>query len=94
MIQPNPQFDEASWIEAQVARYGPVVGSEALRSLLGFRSASAFQKARLQGQLEVAVFALPGRQGVFALTQEACTWVMAQRRLGRFGAAPQREAIK
>lgn len=78
-------FDEADWTEEQVARYGPIVGGDVLRSLLGFRTVSAFQKARLHGQVEVTVFSLPGRQGVFAVTKEACAWVLAQRRLGRSG---------
>jgi hypothetical protein len=72
-------FEEAAWIEEQIERYGPLVGGSALRSLLGFRTTAAFQKARLQGQIGVAVFPLPGRQGVFAVTQEACRWVLAQR---------------
>lgn len=74
-------FDETLWIEEQVNRYGPVVGGSDLRSLLGFRTAAAFQKARLQGQLEVLVFTMRGRQGMFAVTQEACRWVLAQRQL-------------
>ena len=73
-------FQEAAWIEEQISRYGPVVGGGALRSLLGFRTAAAFQKARLQGHIGVAIFTLAGRQGVFAVTQEACQWVLAQRR--------------
>src|SRR3546814_18378992 len=83
MTTPNrPKgFDEAAWIEEQIDRYGPVVGGESLRSFLGFRTAAAFQKARLQGQVGVAVFGLPGRQGVFSVTQEACAWVLAQRRV-------------
>lgn len=76
---PARAFDEAAWIEEQIVRYGPVVGGAVLRSLLGFRTTAAFQKARLQGQLGVAVFTLPGRKGVFAVTQEASTWVLAQR---------------
>ena len=83
MTAPNSRFDESAWVEEQIARYGPVVGGEALRRLLGFRTVSAFQKARQNGQIEVAVFALPGRQGVFATTQEACAWLLAQRRAGR-----------
>jgi hypothetical protein len=81
-------FDETGWLEEQTERYGPVVGGEALRSLLGFRTAAAFQKARLQGQVGVAVFGIPGRQGVFAVTQEACGWLLAQRHAaarGSFG---------
>ena len=73
-------FNEAGWIDEQISRYGPVVGGGALRSLLGFRTAAAFQKAKLQGQIGVAIFTLPGRQGVFAVTEEACRWVLTQRR--------------
>lgn len=72
-------FDEAAWIEEQIERYGPLLGGSALRSLLGFRTTAAFQKARLQGQIGVPVFPLPGRKGVFAVTQEACRWVLTQR---------------
>ncbi|QIL19637.1 hypothetical protein [Thermomonas sp. HDW16] len=72
-------FNEIAWVEAQIERYGPMVGGAALRSLLGFRTTAAFQKARLQGQLGVAVFPLLGRMGVFAVTEEACAWVLAQR---------------
>src|SRR3546814_10932723 len=74
-------FDEAAWIEEQIDRYGPVVAGESLRSFLGFRTAAAFQKARMQGQVGVAVFVLPGRQGVCSVTQEACAWLLAQRRV-------------
>ena len=76
---PSTSFNEAAWIEEQIQRYGPLVGGADLRSLLGFRTTAAFQKARLQGQLSVAVFALPGRKGVFAVTQEACSWILTQR---------------
>lgn len=73
-------FDEAAWMTDQVERYGPVLGGEALRQFLGFRTAAAFQKARYSGAIEVSLFALPGRQGLFALTQEACEWLIHQRR--------------
>lgn len=84
---PHPSFDAQAWTEEQILRYGPVVGGGALRSLLGFRTTAAFQKARLQGQINVAVFAIPGRQGVFAVTQEACRWVLIQRHAASMGQA-------
>ena len=82
MSQPSPSgpFDEAQWTEGQLKRYGPIVGGEALRTFLGFRTYAAFQKARRLGEFEVAVFGLPGRRGVFAMTAEACAWLVAQRR--------------
>lgn len=77
---PSGPFDETQWIEEQLNRYGPIVGGEALRTFLGFRTYAAFQKARRLGELEVAVFVLRGRQGAFAMTAEACAWLVAQRR--------------
>lgn len=84
MSQPSPSspFDEAQWTDDQLKRYGPIVGGEALRTFLGFRTYAAFQKARRLGELEVAVFGLRGRQGVFAMTVEACAWLIAQRQAG------------
>lgn len=85
MSQPSTSdpFDEAQWTEGQLKRYGPIVGGEALRTFLGFRTYAAFQKARCLGGLEVTVFVLPGRRGVFAMTAEACAWLVAQRRATR-----------
>jgi hypothetical protein len=76
-------FDESSWIADQIDRYGPVLGGELLRQFLGFRTAAAFQRARSLGEVEVSLFALPGRQGLFALTQEACDWLISQRRMAQ-----------
>ncbi|RUL66866.1 hypothetical protein EKH79_03135 [Dyella dinghuensis] len=60
-------------------RYGAVVGGEALRSLLGFNTLGAFRQARVGGSLGVKVFQLPARRGHFALTEEVCAWLLAQR---------------
>ena len=62
----------------QTDRYGPVLGG-LLRQFLSLRTAAAFQRARSLGVVEVSLFALPGRQGLFALTQEACDWHIKQR---------------
>jgi hypothetical protein len=75
-------FDEVQWTEEQHKRYGPIIGGEALRVFLGFRTYAAFQKARRHNDLEVPVFSLQGRQGHFAMTAEACAWLIAQRRAG------------
>lgn len=82
---PMATFDERSWTNDQVARHGALIGGVALRNLLGFRTAAAFQKARLQGLVDVPLFTLPSRQGVFAVTEEACAWVLAHRRLAKGG---------
>lgn len=73
-------FDEVQWIDEQIKRYGPIVGGEALRILLGFRTYDAFQKARRHSKFEIALFRLSGRQGHFAMTSEACAWLVDQRK--------------
>lgn len=72
-------FEAARWVDAQIDRYGPVLGGENLRQFLGFRTPAAFHKARSQGLIGIPIFGLPGRQGMFALTSEACAWVIGQR---------------
>ena len=76
---------EAAWVERQVQRYGPLVGGPVLRGLLGFRTAAAFQKARQSGEIGAKVFPISGRQGMFALTEDVCQWVLEE---GRRAAQP------
>ena len=76
---PLEPFDVARWVDAQIDRYGPVLGGENLRRFLGFRTPAAFHKARSQGLVGTPIFGLPGRQGIFALTSEVCAWVITQR---------------
>lgn len=74
-----PQGAHPAWVEMQIRRFGPVVGGEDLRGLLGYRTAAAFQKARMQEAVGVALFQLPGRKGWFAFTDEVCSWLVAHR---------------
>jgi hypothetical protein len=76
----TPVFNEAVWIDQQIQRYGPMIGGELLRQFLGYRTPSAFQRARTQESVGVRLFSLPGRQGMFALTEEACVWILKHRR--------------
>jgi hypothetical protein len=73
------RFDAEKWTEAQIRRYGPVMGGKDLRNFLGFRTSAAFQKARSMRGIDVAIFRLPGRKGSYAVTEEACAWLLAQR---------------
>ncbi len=86
-------FDEVKWIEDQLTRYGPIIGGEALRIFLGFRTYAAFQKARRHSELEIAVFGLPGRQGHFAMTAEACAWLVDQRKAAEAVSSPQNSTV-
>jgi hypothetical protein len=73
------EFDPEGWSTTQIALYGPVLGGADLRKFLGFRTATAFLKARAQGSIGLPVFTLPPRRGYFAMTSEACAWLLSQR---------------
>jgi len=78
-LAPNSQTLEKELQE----RYGPVIGGDDLRRMLGYPSKHAFRAAVRRGLAPVPVFALPGRKGKFALASEIARWISA---LERFGA--------
>lgn len=71
-----------AWVAQVVSRFGPLIGGSDLRQLLGFRTASAMQRAMRKGLLSAPVFALEGRRGLFAITAEVATWIVKQRHQG------------
>ena len=79
MPRPDAPFDEVAWIQSQIERYGPVVGGDELRALIGFKSGAAFQKALSSGALQAPLYSIAGRRGYFALTEQLCRWYLAQR---------------
>lgn len=56
-------------------QHGPVLGGADLSKALGYRSLAAFRQARRRGQVEVKLFSLPNRRGVFALGREVAQWL-------------------
>jgi hypothetical protein len=56
-------------------RHGPILGGGDLAKAMGYRSLAAFRQARRRGQVEVALFSLPHRRGVFALGLEVAKWL-------------------
>lgn len=78
-----PAHAADAWIEAMVARYGPVVGGADLRGLLGYRTRSAFERAFRLDTVAVPVFRMPGRRGYFALTHEAAAALLNARAASR-----------
>ncbi|MDN3578273.1 hypothetical protein QWZ03_16005 [Chitinimonas viridis] len=61
------------------AEYGPMLGSEALVKVLGYRSSGAFQQALTRGTIPVPVFRIEYRRGCFALTRDVAQWLSRQR---------------
>lgn len=56
-------------------RHGALVGGPDLTKLLGFKTYAAFYRTWRAGELGVQVFHIPGRRGLFALTQDVAAWM-------------------
>lgn len=54
---------------------GPIVSGKVLWEALGFRSASAFRQAKIEGRLGIDVFKIPNRRGNFAYAEEVAAWL-------------------
>lgn len=65
-----------SLTETLIKEFGPLLGGEALRRALGYRSASAFRRALRLNHIEVRVFPVSGRKGKYALTTDVAAWLM------------------
>lgn len=76
-MQPTPtDISAAEAIEATLIREeGAILGGDALRRVLGYRSLDALRKAIQRGTIPVKVFPLHGRRGRFALTRDVAVWL-------------------
>lgn len=61
------------------ARYGPLVSSDILWTLLGYPSSAAFRQALVRKTVPVPVFSIPRRRGKFALIKDIAGWLATQR---------------
>jgi len=61
--------------EDLLVRHGPIIGGVDLAQAMGYRSLAAFRQARRRGQVEVSLFTLPNRRGVFALGLDVARWL-------------------
>lgn len=66
---PDPLLSELS------AAHGPLLNSDVLMRLLGFKTQDACTKALRTGTLELPAFRLPGRPGYFVLTKDFAAWI-------------------
>ena len=69
------------------ARYGVMLGSNALWRELGFRSPAAFRVALSRGMIGVPFFTLPNRRGRFALAKDIAAWIANQRHASQINGA-------
>lgn len=55
--------------------YGPLMTGKVLWRSLGFSNNEAFRQAKTAGRLDVDVFTLPKRRGLFAHTKDIAGWL-------------------
>ena len=73
--EPPPRPLVEQLYEDLCARHGPILGGGDLAQAMGYRTLAAFRQARRRGQVEVALFTLPNRRGVFALGLDVARWL-------------------
>lgn len=74
-MSPNPN---GLMVDEIVKQYGPLLGGNDLYTALGFKTYAAFYRCRINGEIGVHVFKLPGRRGWFAFTTEVAKWLKDQ----------------
>jgi hypothetical protein len=76
----TPRDDLALELEDDlVRRYGMLLPSSALVSILGYKSMTAYQQAVARRTLPVPVFEIEKRRGRFALAKDVARWMSQQR---------------
>lgn len=65
---------EHRFLQKLEANYGTLVGGDALRKELGYRTKRAFRRAVERRALPLPVFKIPRRRGVFAFTSDLANW--------------------
>jgi hypothetical protein len=62
-------------LESLLKAHGPLLSGSGLALALGHRSVAALRIARRRGQINVQLFRLPNRRGVFAFTKDVADWL-------------------
>lgn len=63
-----------AWLQRE---YGLLIDSAATAKVLGFRSAGTLSKARNRGLLDLNMFAVPHRKGLFTSPRELAAYLSA-----------------
>lgn len=56
-------------------RYGALMHAHDIEKALRYPSAAAFRMARMRGKIELPMFPLPGRRGLFAHTEDVAVTI-------------------
>lgn len=63
-----------TWLRKE---YGLVIDSAATARILGYRNANSLAKARSRGVVEIEMFRLPNRQGLFTSPRHLAAYLQA-----------------
>lgn len=55
--------------------HGPLIGGAELQKCLGFRSAASFRRAVKLKLIDLKIFEIPNRKGMFAFTSDVACWL-------------------
>lgn len=55
--------------------HGPLLKGEGLANALGYKNLASLRQAKKRNQVGVALFELPNRKGLYALTAEVADWL-------------------
>lgn len=102
-IQPIPNIEISSHPDWQQVRsaimssleqtHGPLLKGEGLANALGYKNLASLRQAKKRSQVGVALFELPNRKGLYALTAEVADWLATCRlSAGRGSELPKQEA--
>lgn len=65
--------------EQFIQQFGPILSSETLVKVLGYKSAAAYRQAVVRHTVPVPLFQIPNRRGRFALARDVAIWISQQR---------------
>lgn len=71
----NCNFDLLEWM---LEKHGPLIGGNDLYAALGYRTYAAFHRARTSGDIQIEIFSIEGRRGLFAMTADVAIWLKKQ----------------
>lgn len=67
--------DRRTWEAMLLHEYGALLNTTQIAHVLGYRSASALEKARQRGRLPVQTVKIPGRRGWYASSSQIADWL-------------------
>lgn len=72
---PDWQLVRSAIMSSLDQAHGPLLKGEGLANALGYKNLASLRQAKKRNQVGVALFELPNRKGLYALTAEVADWL-------------------